>query len=67
VRVNDTAEILWVAGGSELWICVLELRSDRGRKVRLRDKAGQNLSDLMAVVKLQGTNTRKKKNELFVY
>ena len=56
-----------MAGGSELWICVLELRSDRGRKVRLRDKAGQNLSDLMAVVKLQGTNTRKKKNELFVY
>ena len=39
MRVNDTAEILWVAGGSELWICVLELRSDRGRKVRLRDKA----------------------------
>ena len=26
-------------GDSELWICVLELRSDRGRKVRLRDKA----------------------------
>ena len=59
MRVDDTAEILWVGGRSELWICVLELRSDRGRKVRLRDKAGQNLSDLMAVVKLQGTNEKE--------